>query len=203
MDIRQTLTKSIFYHGSLDVVAVPSVEKCSPFSDFGKGFYITQNQWQAKEWGKKRAFSARVNDFAVNMYSFKNISGLRIRIFNEANECWLNALLKGRAGQKLPFDIVIGPVADGDIARTLMQYEQALALYEQNKNEQQLKEKALEIIDALNVHKTMDQFALLSEKATEKLFFEGAYIYNKWGSSLIKEIPAEKRKVVKPKLREF
>lgn len=208
MDIRQTLLENTFYHGSLEAVGFPKSEKGNPFSDLGRAFYITGNHWQAKEWGRKKAMEANWPTFAVSEYSFTSVNGLRIRIFDRPDEFWLKAVLMGRMeGKSLPFDIVVGPVADGAIIRTLIEYERALQRFSKTENPRRLEEAALYAIEGLKVKQGYDQYALLSEKATQKLLFEGACIYDRWTGNLEKRllgesVSMERKKALKVKVRE-
>lgn len=208
MDIRQTLLENTFYHGALEAVGYPKVEKENPFSDLGRAFYVTGNHWQAKEWGRKKAMEANWPTFAVSEYSFTNINGLRIRIFDRPDEFWLRAVLMGRMeGKSLPFDIVVGPVADGAIIRTLIEYERALQRLSKIDDSRRLEEATLYAIEGLKVKQGYDQYALLSEKATQKLLFKGADIYDRWTGNLEKRLPGEivreeRKRVLKAKVRE-
>ena len=40
----------VLYHGSYCEISSPDLDKCAPYKDFGKGFYLTENIELAKEW---------------------------------------------------------------------------------------------------------------------------------------------------------
>lgn len=177
MDIRRFLIENKFYHGSLSTIEKPdsSFSLANPFSDFGAAFYLTSIFSQAKNWGLKKAKEKNINTYKVNQYSFSDVSGLRIVLFEEPDRNWLETVYQGRLGRKLPFDIVIGPVADGQLLKTLNWYGNARKRRERM-SESEIEEMEYEAIKGLKVDERMDQYALLNEKALKRLVFEKVYI---------------------------
>lgn len=79
------------YHGSKEIVKVPSINKGKPNNDYGKGFYCTQDIELAKEWAVDYK-----NDGFANKYEIE-LDGLRI--LNLDNYCaltWLTVLIENR-----------------------------------------------------------------------------------------------------------
>ena len=68
------------YHGTDIKFRQPKLEKCNPYTDFGRGFYLTHELERAKEWGKSR--SPRI--CFVNVYEITDnyINDLRLQGFN-------------------------------------------------------------------------------------------------------------------------
>lgn len=192
MDINKELLEKHFFHGSLEKVNNPSLltPLVNPFSDFGRGFYLTTNFDQAKEWGKKKALEKNVNTYKVNQYHFRDINGLKIKFFELPDREWFETVHYGRKGYKLAFDIVIGPVADGALLSVFKQFENKKKLAK-NISEIELAELEYNAIRLLNVNKQMNQYALLNNKAVNKLVFEKVYIYDIY-SGLVRKIPSEK-----------
>lgn len=192
MDISKDLLEKAFFHGSLEKVDNPSLTThlANPFSDFGCGFYLTTNFEQSKEWGKKKALEKNINTYKVNQYHFRDISGLSIKFFEIPDREWLEAVHYGRKGYKLAFDIVVGPVADGPLLSVFKQFENKKKLAG-NLSETDLVNLEYQTIKLLNVNKQMNQYALLNEKAINKLIFDRVYIYDIY-SGLIRKIPSDK-----------
>jgi hypothetical protein len=43
----------LVYHGSYTLINEIELEKCRPYTDFGKGFYVTKYKHHAENWAKK------------------------------------------------------------------------------------------------------------------------------------------------------
>ena len=115
------------YHGSTVIVKHPSVQKGRKATDFGKGFYLTDIEEQARQMAIRRTRIAGEGSPTVTVYTFDerllNDSSLQVKIFDKPSKEWALFVLanrKGIAGQH--YDIVIGPIADDGVAFQLERY---------------------------------------------------------------------------------
>lgn len=98
------------YHGSNVIVAEPKILINGNYKDFGYGFYCTNIEKQAKRWAlTKRGLSI------LNSYTYTPNNVLRIQLFPEMTEEWLQFVVNCRRGIEHNFDIVEGPMADDQI----------------------------------------------------------------------------------------
>jgi hypothetical protein len=113
------------FHGSNVVIETPNLEFSRKELDFGIGFYTTTNYEQAKQFSEKVFERIGGNKF-VNIYDFddENLKKTKILEFAEPNEEWLNFVSNNRNSIPVQndYDIVIGPVANDDVFRTLLLY---------------------------------------------------------------------------------
>lgn len=118
------------YHGSNYIVKEIDLNILNYKTDFGKGFYTTTDYDQAMRWTiikKDRQLKENKNDIHqyINVYEYVEKSGLKILDFDKANEEWLNFIIKNRQSGSLlhDYDIVKGPVANDNLYRVLVAYE--------------------------------------------------------------------------------
>ena len=118
----------IVYHGSTEMIKVPDIEHSKKYFDFGKGFYVTTYQEQAKKWAVRK--SMRQGKTAiVNVYNMENNwEKYRVLSFEKENEKWLEFVCACRKGEDLnrDYDIIIGNVADDDVFKTVDMYFRGL-----------------------------------------------------------------------------
>ena len=103
----------IVYHGSTEIINKPDVIHSKKYLDFGKGFYITTFENQAKKWAVRKGMRQE-KPAIVNVY--------------ELSEEWLDFVCACRKGQPLnkEYDIIIGNVADDDVFKTVDMYFRGL-----------------------------------------------------------------------------
>lgn len=91
----------IVYHGSTEMIKVPDIEHSKKYLDFGKGFYVTTYQEQAKKWAVRK--SMRQGKTAiVNVYNMENNwEKYRVLSFEKENEKWLEFVCACRKGEDL------------------------------------------------------------------------------------------------------
>ena len=129
----------ILYHGSNVDIQNISLSACRPYKDFGRGFYLTDIPEQAERMAKR---VARIygGEPVLNIYeiddSFVDSSSLRIKNFGEeTSEDWARFVMNNRnrgfenysdplCNFDSKYDIVIGPVADDNMAMLFRQYEE-------------------------------------------------------------------------------
>ncbi len=80
------------------------------YKDFGYGFYCTRLEKQAKRW----ALTKR-GDSVLNRYLYTPEKNLKLCIFKEMTEEWLQFVVNCRSGIEHPYDIIEGPMADDQI----------------------------------------------------------------------------------------
>ena len=112
----------ILYHGSNTKIEKIGLSKCRPYKDFGKGFYLTEIREQAEKMASRTAH-IYAGEPIVTEFEFDEsaLSKLSVKQFDGPNEEWALFVLANRSKEhEQPthsYDIVIGPVADDDIAQ--------------------------------------------------------------------------------------
>ena len=107
----------IVYLGSTEIIKNPDVVHSKKYLDFGRGFYITTFENQAKKWAVRKGMRQKKTAI-VNVYELsEEWSGFRVLSFEKENEKWLDFVCACRKGQSLnkEYDIIIGNVADDDL----------------------------------------------------------------------------------------
>lgn len=110
------------YHGSNTKIEEIDLSKCKPYKDFGQGFYLTEIREQAEKMASRTAHIYK-GEPVVTRFEFDEsaLATLSVKIFDEPNEEWALFVLANRSKENQQpthsFDIVIGPVADDDIAQ--------------------------------------------------------------------------------------
>lgn len=133
------------YHGSNVVIESINLAMCRPYKDFGKGFYLTDIEEQAKQMAKRvsRIYggSPVVNTFEIQD-DFRKISDIKIKDFGiQTTEEWAKFVMNNRnrtstdeantlCNKDDKYDIVIGPVADDNMALLFRQYENEIIDFE-------------------------------------------------------------------------
>lgn len=133
------------YHGSNVKIDSINLAMCRPYKDFGKGFYLTDMKEQAE---KMAARVARiyggfpvVSTFEIDD-NFREFPEARIMDFGvQTSEEWAKFVMNNRnrafadeknvlCNQDNKYDIVIGPVADDNMALLFRQYENEIIDFE-------------------------------------------------------------------------
>jgi hypothetical protein len=130
----------ILYHGSNSNIELIDLNKCKPYKDFGKGFYLTSIEDQALKMAERvvRIYGGKP---CVNIYEFDEDlllnNELSIKIFNKPTKEWAlfvinnrdknyNAIECKESNHDFKFDIVIGPIANDDLALLFRQFSKEL-----------------------------------------------------------------------------
>ena len=126
------------YHGSNIEIDNINLAMCRPYKDFGQGFYLTDIEEQAQ---KMAARVARIYGKTpiINIYeiddNFRDLYNLKIKDFGiQTTEEWARFVMNNRSraftdtkdplcNKDNKYDIVIGPVADDNMALLFRQYE--------------------------------------------------------------------------------
>jgi hypothetical protein len=119
----------LVYHGGYTMIDEIDIEKCRPYTDFGKGFYVTKYKNHAENWAKK-AGKRHNNDGCVTVFNYIDSSFAdyicKKKVFNGYTEEWLDFIVNNRnvdsVVQVHDFDIVEGPVANDKVQNRLQYY---------------------------------------------------------------------------------
>lgn len=148
--------KQFLFHGGTHIIELPEIREPKRSLDFGKGFYLTTSKKQAERWVKNRLDNKRTVGY-VNTYEFdlETASGnLKIKIFETANEDWVDFVLSNRMVDDYThdYDIVIGPVADDKVYTQFSLFEMGVIGKE-------------DLINNLMTYRLVDQYLFHTEKA--------------------------------------
>ena len=158
--------KSLLFHGGSHIIETPEIREPKRTLDFGKGFYLTSSKEQAERWVKNRLDEINKIGY-VNSYLFDAENAeekLNIKIFESANEEWVDFVLSNRISDEFThdFDIVIGPVADDKVYTQFTLFENGVISKE-------------DLIERLLTHKLVDQYLFHTEKAIPFLKYISHY----------------------------
>lgn len=134
----------ILYHGSNTDITEVDLTMCKPYKDFGRGFYLTVLKEQAEKMAKRvaRIYGGTpvVNAFEINVDLLSE--GLNVKNFGtETSEEWARFVMNNR-NRKFndvsspecnidnKYDIVIGPIANDDMAVLFRQYENGILSFD-------------------------------------------------------------------------
>ena len=96
----------IVYHGSTEIIKNPDVVHSKKYLDFGRGFYITTFENQAKKWAVRKGMRQEKNAI-VNVYELSEAwDDFKVLSFEKENEKWLDFVCACRKGQPLNNDDV-------------------------------------------------------------------------------------------------
>lgn len=130
----------ILYHGSNVEIDAVSLEKCRPYKDFGRGFYLTELEDQAQ---KMAARTARIYGGKPYVTAFEFDAAALISpdfvtlTFDLPSTQWAVFVVNNRSREFTNFDsfacnhdckydIVAGPIANDDLALLLRQFTSGL-----------------------------------------------------------------------------
>lgn len=132
----------MLYHGSNLEIDIIDLGKCRPRKDFGQGFYLTDIPEQAERMAERvaRIYGGKpvVTCFETDLDALKR-SNLAIRVFEKPDESWATFVMRNRTSagtdRKEHYDLVIGPVANDDLAFLFRQFQEGLIPMETLKRE--------------------------------------------------------------------
>ena len=136
--VRELTDGIILFHGSYCEVQKADLSHCKKYKDFGKGFYLTSNKEQAKNFAllsTRKAIadglvSSQQKYGVLSCFRFHPSEMLRTIIFQEANAQWLHCvvghrrknLFKDLTGQFESFDIIGEKIANDNTNATILAY---------------------------------------------------------------------------------
>lgn len=111
------------YHGSNVEIERIDLSKSKPYKDFGRGFYLSDNEAQAWDMAHQKVVQLESGIETVNVYEFdeKHLTdgSLRVKRFDSYCEEWAQFVLQNRnrrvATEGHAYDIVVGPIADDKV----------------------------------------------------------------------------------------
>ena len=148
----------IVYHGTTDIIEKPDVNHSTNYLDFGKGFYLTTYEEQAKKWALRKSLRQGKNAI-VNVYELKvDLTDCRVLSFENENEQWLDFVCACRRGEPLnqEYDIVIGNVANDDVFKTVDMYFRGL--WDKQR-----------VLQELRYYKMNDQICIVNQGTLDKV----------------------------------
>jgi hypothetical protein len=117
------------YLGSHTKIEIIDLNKCRPYKDFGKGFYVTKFRHHAENWAKKVGGKYETKSFVTEFTFYDSLFTeqlCRVKHFDAYNEEWLDFVVMNRNPlSSVPahdYDIVEGPVADDKVQNRLKIY---------------------------------------------------------------------------------
>lgn len=156
------------YHGSTQIVQFPIILDSQRLLDFGKGFYTTTNKEQAEKWAlikrNRQGGDAKsyVTEYELDDGSL-NAGKYEVKIFSSASEDWLDFVVNNRKVDNTHFfDIVMGPVANDTLYKTLSLYETGILTKQ-------------ETIIRLKVHTLYDQLSFHNMELLNEIKFMNSY----------------------------
>lgn len=136
----------ILYHGTYTQFDSIDLEKCRPFKDFGRGFYLTDLEDQAMKMAAKKSKifngSPVILKFEFDESLLTN-GELRVKRFNNPDRKWAEFIYNNRSRASSfdhDYDIVIGPIANDGVAYLLDRYEEGTISLDQLAKELEFKE---------------------------------------------------------------
>ena len=123
----------ILYHGSNQPIDNIDLSQGKKFKDFGQGFYTTHLKEQAFYWSKRIADRfggvSTVTEFEFDLDA-TIAAGLNVKVFDTPDKEWALFVMANRRQDGDEFhhnyDIVIGPVANDNMARLFGLYEMGI-----------------------------------------------------------------------------
>ncbi len=117
----------ILFHGSNIEIEEVNLEKSKPYKDFGRGFYLSDDEAQAIDMAKFKMLTlggeCKVSKFEFNKDDLLS-SGLKCKIFQNYSEDWLDFVIDNRMGHEVEkYDFVYGPIADDKVGLQLRKYK--------------------------------------------------------------------------------
>jgi AraC-like DNA-binding protein len=119
----------LVYHGGYALINEIDLEKCRPYTDFGKGFYVTKYKQHAENWAKKSGERYKT-DGCVTVFNYIDSPFVdyicKKKYFNGYTEEWLDFIVNNRNVDSVEkvhdFDIIEGPVANDKVQNKLQYY---------------------------------------------------------------------------------
>ena len=171
----------LLYHGSYCEVSEPDIGKCSPFKDFGRGFYLTTERSQAEQFAKLSSRKALENGLipasqnfgVVSVFKFHASGQTEILVYPEADEKWLHCIVAHRKERIFKdirydlakYDIIGGKIANDATNATILTYMSGAF------GEIGSKEADEICIRLLLPERLQDQYAFRTEEALNQLEF--------------------------------
>ena len=158
----------ILYHGSNIEVKDPKIIYSDKGRDFGAAFYLTPIKEQAERMAKRKQKAQDSKQAIVSVFEWdENKESINYKNFSDANEEWLDMIIKCRTDTKYKhgFDIVEGKIADDSVGETILFVLAGVMR----------KEDAIERLKYQHIN---SQIAFCTDKALQGLKFVESYEVN-------------------------
>lgn len=111
------------YYGTTYDFEYPDLSKGREHTDFGIGFYVTDDNDMAAEWKKWRS-NGHVNIYNLTLKELPTCK-LQVKRFTGASEEWAKFVYNNRKGRikRNHYDLIIGPVADNGLEDWFLKIE--------------------------------------------------------------------------------
>ena len=158
--IESAAPELLIFHGSNIAFEHIDLKKSHNRRDFGRGFYCTVLETQAREWAHRLYMRYHSGGEYVYQYLFRQTEDLNVKHFTALNEEWLEFIKENRIKGDVqhPYDVVIGPVADDNTMETVQLYLSGIL-------------KANEAVERLRYSKINNQVSFHTEAALKNLEF--------------------------------
>ncbi len=118
------------YHGSNVYIESIDLEKSRPNKDFGRGFYLSDDQEQALRMGQLKV-SIEGGEPVLNTFLFDeqllNNGEMKVKTFDSYTREWADFIFLNRNNKSLnpahDYDIVYGPIANDRVGVQISKYE--------------------------------------------------------------------------------
>lgn len=128
----------VLYHGSYCEISSPDLDKCAPYKDFGKGFYLTTSYQQARKFIDTSLKKAKAQNLieqdrnygVITTFKYHSDEKLEIQTYADASAEWLHCVVAHRKNKAFPeviealkkYDVVVGKIADDATNYTILAY---------------------------------------------------------------------------------
>lgn len=127
----------ILYHGSNMSIQKIDLRRSRPNKDFGRAFYLSEQEMQAKEMAQFRV-ELEGGEAIVNKYSFDEhllvSKELKVLQFYEYSEAWAKFVFANRDAKTEEmthcYDIVYGPIANDRVGRQIANFKDGYITFE-------------------------------------------------------------------------
>lgn len=109
----------LLFHGSNIEIVEIDLGKSRPYKDFGKAFYLSANEEQAREMARfKVLIGGGKEQISVFEFDEQNLSDIRIKRFENYSAEWAEFVYNNRDEKQdyqHDFDVVFGPIANDTV----------------------------------------------------------------------------------------
>ena len=141
------------YHGSNVAFKEIDLSACRPNKDFGRGFYLTPDRIGAEKMARRTVKRFGGKPYVMNFeFDEKAIDGIPVKRFQTPDEAWAMFVLANRRPAREAIEhnrdnrygLVIGPIANDDLALLFRQFELGLATVEMLVREMRFKQLTIQ-----------------------------------------------------------
>ena len=109
----------LLYHGSNMAIEEIDLAKSRPYKDFGKAFYLSADEEQAREMAKFKVLTGG-GEVCITVFGFdeQDLNLLKVKRFEKYTEEWAEFVYNNRDEKQdfyHDFDLVYGPIANDTV----------------------------------------------------------------------------------------